>query len=77
MIIKGDKSGIIHNWSFDVNPDWLYVEQFRGEIIWHDLIQTYQKNSMTFKLIDKDKKLVSLNGDNVVFTISIQDKCQY
>ena len=54
MIIKGDKSGIIHNWSFGVNPDLLYVEQFRGEIIWHDLIQTYQINSMTFKLIDKD-----------------------
>ena len=71
MIIKSDKSGIIHNWTVDVNSGWLYVGNFRGETIWHDLIQTYQIISMTFKLVDEDKK--NCSGDNVVFTISIQE----
>ena len=73
MIIKGDNSGIIHFWIFNVNPGCLYVEKFRGRVIWHHLIQTRQIKSMIFKLVDKDKKLVSLNGDKLFFTISIQD----
>ena len=33
MIFKGKRSGIIHNFTMDVNPPYKYIEKFRGGMI--------------------------------------------
>ena len=35
MIFKGKRSGIIHNFTMDVDPGYNYVEKFRGGVQWY------------------------------------------
>ena len=34
MIFKGRRTGIIHNFTIDVDPGYEYIEKFRGGIQW-------------------------------------------
>ena len=34
MIFKGKRSGIIHNFTMDVDPGYKYIEKFGGGIQW-------------------------------------------
>ena len=34
MIFKGKRSGIIHNFTMEVDPGYKYIEKFRGGIQW-------------------------------------------
>ena len=45
LIFKGKRSGIIHNFTMDVDPDYKYIEKFGGGIQWYmmdckDIIST-------------------------------------
>ena len=35
MIFKGKRSGIIHNFTMDVDPGYKYIEKFRGGVQWY------------------------------------------
>ena len=35
MIFRGKTSGIIHNFTMDVNPGYKYIEKFRGGVQWY------------------------------------------
>ena len=35
MIFKGKRSGIIHNFSMDLDPGYKYIEKFRGGVQWY------------------------------------------
>ena len=35
MIFKGKRSGIIHNFTLDVDPGYICIEIFRGNIQWY------------------------------------------
>ena len=37
MIFKGKRSGIIHNFTMDVDPGYKYIEKFHGEVHWYML----------------------------------------
>ena len=37
MIFKGKRSGIIHNFTMDVDPGYKYMEKFRGGVSWYML----------------------------------------
>ena len=34
MIFKGKRSGIINNFTMDVDPGYIYIEKFRGGVQW-------------------------------------------
>ena len=34
-IFRGERSGIIHNFTLDVAPDYKYIEKFRGGVQWY------------------------------------------
>ena len=34
MIFKSERSGIIHNFTMDVDPGYKYIEKFRGGVQW-------------------------------------------
>ena len=35
MIFKGKRTGIIHNFTMDVDPGYKYIEKFRGGMQWY------------------------------------------
>ena len=62
MIFKGKRSGIIHNFTMDVNPGYKYIEKFRGGIQWYMMETKDIISSINFKLRNENGNLVSFNG---------------
>ena len=73
LIINGKRSGIIHNFTMDVNPGYRYIEKFRGGIQWYMLENIDFISNISFKLKNEHGKLVSFNGQEVTFRITIKE----
>ena len=73
IILKGRRSGTIHNFTMDVDPDYKYIEKFQGGISWYMLKTTDFISSINFKLKNKNNELVSFNGQSVTFRLSIKE----
>ena len=67
MIFRGRRSGIIHNFTMDVNPGYKYIEKFRGGIQWYMLQSRDIISSICFILKNENNQLVSFNGQNITF----------
>ena len=50
MIFKGKRSGIIHNFSIDVDPVYKYIENFLGGVQWYMMESKDNISSICFKL---------------------------
>ena len=50
MIFEGKRSGIIHNFTMDVNPGYKYIENFRGGVQWYMVEPKNIISSICFKL---------------------------
>ena len=50
MIFRGKRSGIIHNWSMNVNPGYKFIERFSGGITWYMMESKDIISSICFKL---------------------------
>ena len=72
VIFKGRRSGIIHNFTMDVDPGYKYIEKFRGGISWY-MLKTMDFISSIFKLKNENNELVSFNGQSVTFRLSIKE----
>ena len=73
MIIRGQRSGIIHNWSMNVNPGYKSVEHFSGGITWYMMWSKDIISSISFKLKNKNNELLSFNGQIITFQLSIKE----
>ena len=73
MIFRGRRSGIIHNFTMDVDPGYKYIEKFRGGISWYMMETQDFISSINLKLINKNGNLVSFNGQSVTFRLSIKE----
>ena len=73
MVFKGERSGIKHNFTMDVNPGYKYIEKFRGNIQWYMMESKDTISSICFKLKNESNQLVSLNGQSVTFRLSIKE----
>ena len=73
MIFKGRRSGIIHNFTMDVDPGYKYIEKFRGGISWYMLESKDFISSINFKLKNENSQLVSFNGQSVTLRLSIKE----
>ena len=73
MIFKGKRSGIIHNFTMDVDPGYKYIEKFRGGVQWYMMESKDIISSICFKLKNENGKLVSFNGQSVTFRLSIKE----
>ena len=62
MIFKGKRSGIIHNFTMDVNPGYKYIEKFRGNIQLYLMESKYIISDIGLKLKNESGNLVSFNG---------------
>ena len=73
MIFKGRKSNIVHNWTMTVDPGYKYVEKFSGGISWYVMQSKDIISSICFKLKNENNQLVSFNGQNITFRLSIKE----
>ena len=67
MILKGKRTGIIHNFTMDVSPGYKYIEKFRGGVQWYMVESKYIISSIRLKLINENNQLVSFNGQSITF----------
>ena len=73
MIFKGKRTGIIHNFTMDVDPGYKYIEKFRGGINFYMLETKDFISSINFKLKNENGLLVSFNGQSITFRLSIKE----
>ena len=73
MIFKGKRSGIIFNFTMDVNPGYKYIHKFRGGVLWFMMDSRDIISSICFKLKNENGNLVSFNGQNVNVRLSIKE----
>ena len=73
MIFEGRRSGIIHDFTMDVDPGYKYIEKFRGGVSWYMLHTNDFISSINFKLKNENNELVSFNGQSVTFILSIKE----
>ena len=73
LIFKSKRSGIIHNFTMDINPAYKYIENFRGGVQWYMMESKDVISSRCFKLKNEKNHLVSFNGQSVSFRLSIKE----
>ena len=73
MILRGRRSGVIHNFTLDVDPGYKYIEKFRGGVSWYMLETKDFISSINFKLKNENGELVSFNGQSLTFRLSIKE----
>ena len=73
MIFRGKRTGIIHNFTMDVNPGHKYIEKFRGGVQWYMMESKDNISSINLKLKNENGNLVSFNGQSVTFRLSIKE----
>ena len=73
MIFKGKRTGIIHNFTMDVDPGYKYIEKFPGGIQWYMMQTKDIISSICFKLKNENRNLVSFNGQSLTFRLSIKE----
>ena len=73
MIFRGKRSGIIHNWSMNVNPGYKFVERFAGGVTWYMMESKDIISSICFKLKNENGNIVSFNGQSITFRLSIKE----
>ena len=73
MIFEGKRSGIIHNFTMDVNPGYKYTEKFRGGVQWYLMESKDIISSISFKLKNENNQIASFNGQSITFRLSIKE----
>ena len=73
MIFKGKRSGIIHNFTMDIDPGYKYIERFRGGVQWFMMENKDIISSISFKLSNKNNQIVSFNGQSITFRLSVRE----
>ena len=73
VIFKGKRSGIIHNFTMDVDPGYKYIETFRGGVQWYMMESKDIISSICFKLKNENNEIVSFNGQSITFRLSIKE----
>ena len=72
MIFKGERSGVIHIFTMDVDPGYKYIEKYRGAVKWYMMDTKDFISSNIFKLKNEKGNLVSFNGQSITFRLSIR-----
>ena len=70
MVFKGKRSGILLNFSMDVDPCYKYIEKFHGGVQWYMVESKNIISSICFKLKNENGNLVSFNGQSITFRLS-------
>ena len=72
MIFKAKRTGIIHNFTMEVDPGYKYIENIRGGVQWYMMESKDIISSICLKLKKEKIQLVSSNGQTITFRLSIK-----
>ena len=72
MIFRGKRTGIIMNFTMDIDPGYEYIEKFHGGVQWYMMESKDIISSICFKLKKENGKLVSFKGQSLTFRLSIK-----
>ena len=73
MIFRSRRSGIIHNFTMDVDPGCKHIENIRGGVQRYMMETKDVISSISFKLKNENRNFVSFNGQSVTFNLSIKE----
>ena len=73
ILFRGKRSGIIHNFTRDVDPGYKYIEKFLGGLQWYMMESKDIISSINFKFKSENRNLVSFNDQSVNFRLSIKE----
>ena len=73
MILKGKRTGVIHNSTMDVDPDYKYIEKFRGGVQWYMMESKDVISSINFRIKNENIQIVSFNGQSITFRLSVKE----
>ena len=73
MIFKGKRSGIIHNFTMDVDPGYKFIEKFRGGVQWYMMETKDYISSICFNIKNENNEFFSFNGQSISFRLSIRE----
>ena len=73
MIFKVERSGIIHIFTPDVDPGYIYIEKFWGGVQWFMMESKDIFSSTCFKMKNKKNQIVSFNGQSITFRLSSKE----
>ena len=72
LIFRGKPSGIIHNFTMDVDPGYKYIEKFHCGVQWLMMESKDIFSTICFKLKNEKNKLVAFNGQKYHFRLSVK-----
>ena len=70
---RGQRSGIIHNFTMDVDPGYKHIEKFRGGVQWYMMEIKDIISSNCFKLKNENGNFISFNGQSITFRLSFTE----
>ena len=73
MIFRGRRSGIIHNFTMDVDPGYKYIEKFIGGVQWYMMESKDVISCINFGIKNENNQLISFNGQSINFRLSIKE----
>ena len=73
MIFKGRRTGIVHNFTMDVDPGYKYIGKIYGGVQWYMIESKDIISSICFKLKNENGNLVSFNGQSLSFRLYIKE----
>ena len=73
MIFRGKRSGMIMNFTMDIDPGYKYIEKFHGGVQWYMMESKDVISSICFKLKNENNQIVSFNGQSITFRLSIKE----
>ena len=73
LIFQVSRSGIIHNFTMDVEPGYKHIEKFLGGVQWFMMKSKDIISTISFKLINENNQIVSFNGQSINFRLSIKE----
>ena len=66
MFFKGKRTGIIDNFTMDVDPGYKYIQKFRGGVLWYMMESKDFISSICFKLKNENGNLVYLMANQLL-----------
>ena len=72
MIFRGNRCGIIHNFTMGVDPEGKYYKKLGGGVQWYKMQIKNNVLSICLKLQNKNNQQLSFNGQSISFRLSIK-----
>ena len=73
MIFKGNRSGIIMNFTMEVSPGYKFINRFEGGVQWYMMESKDVISSISFKLKNENNELVYFNVQSISFRLLIKE----